>query len=219
MEDKYCGKYEEVFSLEDETGIIVEADILPENIDCCYDVPIFLQTKEKKYLLTETPLYYNMQRFSERLDKALKKELYLHESIKQDIGYLFNEYSHNEFIEDRSMFVLEKTTKKDSWVGYRYYVWSSCANNCGTATWIYNDGDDIVLEVTALYIWQDPEAVFNYVPYIKWIKDYKSYFKTMIPKKIAQEWLIQAKGIVKQIQMNIERFKKEYEEEQKMAQS
>jgi hypothetical protein len=179
------------------------------DIDYCYEVPVFFDLGLQKIILAHVFVYDAMQKLSNSLQLALKNELLLHESIKRDIGYVYNEYSCNELLQNSSQFVEIYSNDRSFWVGYTYYVWSSCLRNVSCVTWIYNDvKGDIVFEVTPLYVACDSEEP-SYVPYDEWLKSYKPYLVRKLSKETVQQWLGQAQYVMSQIDNNIARWKQE----------
>jgi len=202
-------KYEAIFLINFTEKIIIPFEDALIKIDYCYEVPILLDMGLQKLILANVFIYYAMQKFSDVLKRVLKNELLFHESITKDIGYFYNEYSCNEPLHDREKFVEVNANGRSFWVGYEYYLWSSCLRDSSCATWIYNDVDgDIVFEVTPLYVACDPQEQ-NYVSYEEWIKNYKPFLIKKISKEVVQQWLDQANFIVEQIDNNVARWKQE----------
>ncbi len=204
-------KHNLIFQLNDTEKIVVELDASIDGVNCCTEAPIVFFQGSKKVILSEDAVRNNMIILSNLLTKALKNKLQLHESITQDIGYLFNQYS-DYLCDDTSTvqnnFGYTKLDGRDTWAGNNYSLWNS-----DLASWIYNDVDgSIIFELTPIY----PEDFFytkneppilrqrlrrarQTVPYQEWIKGYAPYLITTIPHNVAQQWLEQADSIVKQI--------------------
>jgi len=126
---------------------------------------------------------------------AAKGESMLHKSIDQDIGYLYN-----QFWQKRGEFV----TIEGSWIGLMHSAFATK----NTKTWIYNERDKIVIEVTPTYQWhffepedrkEFPEEYSDFVEYDEFIKDYKPILKTYIDKFTAKKWI----RIIKKAQKKI----------------
>jgi len=202
---------EVIFSINDMERIVISLEDDLQNIDCCYEQPILLNEGFSEIVLANIPIYYAMQKFSASLQQALDIELVFHKSIIRDIGYLYNEYSFNKSLEDKSIFVEIVANKKTFWVGYKYYIWSSCLKNSSFATWMYNNRDGfIIFEVTPLYVVYDEEES-NYIAYEDWIKNYKPYLIRTLSRETAQQWLEKANYIVEQIDKNIARWRAQIE--------
>jgi hypothetical protein len=194
------------FRLTNSESMKIELGESLDYVDCCYRARIFLLHEEVESLLSDDTLLYNMQRLCDVLRASLTNELLPHESINDDIGYLYNEY-----YQDESKFVETQFEGQSIWIGYKYNLWSAYTNKSRLVTWIYNDRDgNIILEVTPFYpyLYCDPEEESHYVSYEEWIKNYQPLIVRKISKKIAQEWLEQAETIIKRINANIERWKK-----------
>lgn len=189
-----------IFSFEDDLN----------DIDYCYQVPVFLDLGLRKVTLANVFVSDAMEKLINSLELALKNELLLHASIKQDIGYVYNEYSGNELLQDRSSFVDIHSNGKSFWVGYKYYLWSSCLREFSCVSWIYNDvNGNVVFEVTPLYVPCDLEEELNCMSYGEWIKGYKPYVIRKISKEMVREWLDNAYYLMSQIDNNIVRLQQE----------
>ena len=172
-----------------------------------YEEDIVFSDNKNTILLTNGPIYYNMQQLENFLQKTLINNLKLDKSISSDIGYLCNEYSYNE-----SGFTLHTfPSGYVGWIGYQYHTWEAASNDTRYITWLYNDScGNIIFEITPFYpyMYCEPEEEPNYIPYHEWIKTYKPYLTTILPIEIAQQWLDQAQYIIKNIQNNEETWQK-----------
>jgi hypothetical protein len=211
---------EVIFLINEEEKIVLNSQDPLDEITCCYDGLISLIQGERKILLSDDDILENMRVLAILLQEALNNSLLLDLSLS-DIGFVYNQYCDflwsEEFLLSVDNFSYEGDKNKD-WIGMRYHLWAG-GNN---VTWLYNDKSGaIILEVTPLYpyLHTDPQEEPKYIFYEKWIKDYRPHFVRTIPRERAQEWLIQAHKIIEQIKINIERRKREQEEEQKIAQS
>ena len=209
-------KHNIIFKLNNEENIVIELENPIEELDCCSEAPIIFFHGSKKVILSTDSVRNNMIILSNLLTKALSNKLQLHESIIEDIGYLYNQYSDylwNKKSKVQDNFGYSKLDGRDTWVGNNYSLWDS-----DLASWIYNDTDaSIVFEVTPVY----PEDFFctkrkpQKVSYQEWIKGYAPYLIKKIPHNVAQQWLAQANDILKQIDENVERDMKKVEEQEK----
>jgi hypothetical protein len=184
-----------VFKVNNELKIIMVVEEPLNEIDCCAEAPIYLIQDDKRIILSKDSVRENMQVLSNVLRLALNSALLLHESIKEDIGYLLNE----EF-QDKPGLTYKKLENRDHWVGFIHLLWS-----CDTATWIYNDKDGrIIIEFTPVYggHFKDDYPI----NYDQWLKNYKPYLITKISKETAKEWLIQAETILDLIENNIKKL-------------
>jgi len=199
-----------ILPIDDTANLIIELKEPLNCIDCCYRTDIVFLQANKKLLLSNEPILYAMRSLRDLLKKALTNKLYLHKSITDDIGYLFNEY---HYLENKSNFILETSSDETSyWVGYKHHLWEAEQNNSRSATWIYsNDHKDMIFEITPCYpyMYCEPEEEPNYIPYHEWIKTYKPYFVTTISQETAQQWIIQAELIINTIEDNVRRWEME----------
>lgn len=197
-----------LFLLNEADSLTMELHIPLDKVDCCYEESIVFIYNKKKIILCHQAVKDSMYALSIVLKKALEKDLFLHNSIKYDIGYSYNEYSYylcagNSIIKDT--FFCEMLENSSIWVGMRYYLW---AGN-DLVSWLYNDHEGaIIFEVTPFYPYMYPgaEEELNYISYEKWIKNYKPYFIRTISRETAEEWLEKAHFIVEQIDKNIARW-------------
>jgi hypothetical protein len=154
---------------------------------------ITLLTGQTKIILSDGIFKEDMYMFKDRLQKALLGVLGLDKSIK-DIGYAYNQYSHTICMENSP--VKDNFLHQDSyWIGVKYQIWAS--ELC--VTWIYNDGQaNITFEVTPFYPFMHlgAEMKQNYIPYEKWIKDYKPCVIKKLSKKVAEKWLNQINELI-----------------------
>lgn len=201
-------KYDLKFMLNSGDKIIIKLKEPLTEVHCCYMTDMMLQHSQQKILLSREPIFFNMEKLAELLQKALDNKLFLHDSIRDDIGYLSNEY-----FQGRNGFVINGFSKKSSgWVGDFYYLWEGSKQKIRYVTWLYNDNNgEIIFEVTPAYpyLFCDPDKELNYVSYQEWIKNYKPYLKVVMSKQVGQEWLKQANQIIEQIKTNIARWERE----------
>jgi len=187
--------------------ITLELESPLDNLDYCCRTNIIWHQQKNIFLLSNDSLYYDMERFSDFLKKALNNELQLHHSITQDIGYLCNEYYQN-----KHGFILHNFAHGgQDWIGYQYHLWEAYKNNIRLITWLYNNiGGTIIFEITPCYpyLFCEPEDEPNYISYNEWIKTYKPYLIKEIPIDVAQKWLNQTELIVKTIEKNETQWQK-----------
>lgn len=196
-----------VFVLAPQENIVVRLNESLEQVDCCYRADTYLFRDGQSAVLSTDSIFYDMSRLYDFLNKALHKQLLLHESLTQDIGYLCNEYYQN-----KTGFVVEELVGGLDWVGYKHHLWEAYSDGIRLMTWVYNNKKGIIIfEVTSCYPYLhcNPEIEQDYVAYDEWIKTYRPYFIHEIPTAIALEWLKQAEMVIKQIGDNIKRWEKE----------
>jgi len=141
-----------------------------------------------------------MREFIGFLGVAIENKLTLHPSIRQDLGYLWNEYCSDE---SRINFATEEDDSTE-WVGEKYILWPSSGYfNPRLTTWLYNnDQGEIILEVAPSYRWhfQDPKPGERYYTYAEFIKNYQPVLFRIIPKEIAKGWINQAQGLLQEVE-------------------
>ena len=197
--------YKVQFILDEKEKIVLESQDNFDELDCCYKGKITFQKNNINILLSEDVIRDAMENLNFLLKKSLNKELYLHKSITQDIGFTYNQYSNDLRKDDLSLmnnFMYNELGKDKIWVWDKHYLWAG-----NFVTWIYNDNDgNIILEITPLYPYFDDEKKNTfYISYDEWIKNYKPYLIRKIPMEIARQWLTQANEIIQRINANIER--------------
>ena len=137
--------------------------------------------------------------FVKKLSDAMAGNLRLHSSIQPGLGYIWN-----EIFQEKSGFFYEPSEdgKDCHWVGSNYHLWGTHGKdvNPHVTTWLYNDEQgNIILEVTEMYRWSsleyDSADAIPFVSYEDFIKNYKPIFKKIIPKHVAQRWLLQAQQL------------------------
>lgn len=159
------------------------------------EIEIYLNCDSKRCVLYEKDfIFVAIYSLNDLLKKALSNDLFLHESISNDIGYLWNEY-----LRESSKYNLVDIVSKDGrdryLVGKNYLLWSSLHD---TSTWLCNKNNSIYLEVTPEYKWtfDDPKEDEKYIPYNKWIKNYDPIATIELKREVAQEWLATTEKIL-----------------------
>jgi len=183
----------------------IELTLSLDQMHCCDYGFISFQNDNNSIMLYNDSLRPGMSVLEEVLMDVISGNYTLHSSIDKDIGYIWNIY-------------LNSTSKKTSglifnndgfWVGDRHLIWTNSGYDYPiTATWLYNnDQGEIILEVTPSYKWHflDPEPGDEFISYEDFMKSYQPILFRTISKEVAQEWLVQAQAILKQIENNIER--------------
>lgn len=199
--------YQLTFSITTTINIIVQLNSSLSDIDWNYAESIKLWHNTTSITIADGPIFFNIQDMHNLLKKALKNKLILNKSITDDIGYLYNQYHHTT-----SNLSLIQLKNVPSWIGERYRLWQARNNSIKYITWLYNDlNENIVLEITPFYpyFYCNRKKEPHYVNYTQWIKSYTPYLITTISQKTAQEWLEQAEFIIKTVNNNMKRWKKE----------
>lgn len=198
------------FEFNDQEAMTIALDIPLEDIDYSFSAVMLFILQGHALSMGQDTIWYFLQSLSNLLSKAVDNKLSLHDSITQDIGYVYN-----EVLQRKKGHVYEQDRDGESWVGYRYY-W------CGVdyITWIYNNHKgEIVLEITPrfpgdpLYKWeQEPyseEQTANMRAYEAWISNYQPFLTRTVARETASAWLIQANKILAIIKDNVARLEKE----------
>ena len=173
-----------------------------DNIDfsemhmCCYEVKVYLVSEFELRIGQET-VGEVCELFINRFKKAINNNLKLHESLIEDLGLMYNEYSQISFHDKSKFFMIASSNSKiNYWVGSQYEIWSTYADaNPYVTTWLYNDDQgNIIFEVTPFYRWSMQEVELKdpeFITYEEFMKDYKPLIKRVIPREIAIEWFEQ----------------------------
>lgn len=176
--------------------IIIKSEVPLENINYYSDASFFLISNAEKTIFFKDSLKYGIEILHIMLNKALNNDLQLHNSIKQDIGYLYNEE-----IQNKEGLFYEQLEGRKFWVGRNYHLWGY--NHL--TTWLYNSSNaDIILEVTPIYpgSFSDQKKAAQKISYNDWLINYKPYLLKILSKNTAQQWLEQTQNILNQIKYN-----------------
>ena len=200
------------FQLSEAEKIVIGLDDQSEMMHCCYEAPVFFVGESERLQIDCDSVRSCMEHLQYLLMKALNNELQLHESIQNNLGYLYTQYKfywYDSSILETMGFVFEDNKGKKRWVGKGLLLFAH-----DVAVWIYNDSKkDIVLEFTPWYKGNrfDEEGETDFTNYDAFLKNYKPLFTRVIPRDVAQQWLDQANKILQHIADNVERFAKEAE--------
>lgn len=124
------------------------------------------------------------------LEKAIKNKLEIHYSLKEKgIGYLCNEY-----FQDKTHLTRDKKNGNTFWVGLKYSLWSSKKYE----TWIYNENNKVVLEVTPTYSNEND----NEEKYVGFLNSYCTTAIEIIEKKVALQWIEKCNELLKTMEKN-----------------
>ena len=192
-----------IFKINTTTKVVIEVEESLGEAHCCTEGLVALYYNDQKFDLSNHSVRECLQDFKYMAEKLLKKELQLHESITKDIGFLFNE-------ELQYKPGLVQVQRGDSyiWVGYDYLLIMGYA----MAVWLYNKNDgSVVCEASPKFpfSYRNVEKDKDYIPYNKWLKNYKPYFIEEASLDLIKEWISLAADSLVKIQQNIDRMKKE----------
>src|SRR5690606_28281685 len=107
-----------------------------------------------------------------------------------------------------NLFVCKKIESSSIWIGTQHLLWESK----NYISWLYTDkNSSIIFEVTPFYpfMYSDTKKKLHYISFESWMKRYKPYLISIIPKETAHKWITQANCITQQIEANINRWKQE----------
>lgn len=212
-------KHETIFILNNHERLVVSGEHVDEQCCCCCDTPAKFVTQDASHKLDTITIKSTLATFSDKLELALKNELKLDASIKQDIGYSYNlveHYFHNDSKQVPG-FKYERVEglTNPSWVGYKYGILGTFSNS-SMGKWLYNDAEGaIVFEIAPIYPWfnycaeEDPVPE-GYIPFEEWIKHYKPTLIRKIPHDVAKKWAAQAKFASDEIYALLERERQEF---------
>jgi hypothetical protein len=178
------------FKLSETEYISISTNATEEELYRYDDVMVSFYSKDKRYDLLDDYLIIALERFNFVLEAAVNKKLLLHDSIRQDIGYMWNEYLHKR----GDFFYKEGQSGNSYWVGRDYKIWESSRDcNVSCCTWLYEKNGKFFFEITSDYPWHFsyPPSEKNKPPlsYNKFIKTYKPYVLREVSLEILQQWL------------------------------
>lgn len=183
----------------------IELSLPLGQMHCCDYGYISFQGEKHNIMLYNDDLREGLFGLVAVLTNVIAGSLALHSSITKDVGYLYNEHLNSDSNQTSGLVYNEN----GFWVGDRHSMFSTTGRDYPkTATWLYNnDKGEIILEITPVYKWHflDPEPGDEFISYEDFMKSYQPILFRTIPKEAAQEWLVQAQAILKQIENNIER--------------
>lgn len=168
---------------------------------------ILLEHKNGKlFVYSDDFVFYGLDSFYYNLMSVINNEYNLHDSIKEDIGYMWNEYLNSSKTNRSKKFFMKKVENYETWVGAGCILWSSK----GCETWLYNKDNKIFMHITPVYKWHfdEPKEGEEFVTYEKFMKSYKPYFIIEIKKTVAKRWFKKVKAIIKLIESNDPPMKK-----------
>ena len=166
------------------------------------DSKVFLEYEDKKILLCPyQPVKCILGDMRCHLNAAIENKLELHESIKEDIGYLSNKEMHAIFRDKKSGLFMVKDDDYEHWVGDWYCLWSY---SISAAIWIYNKGNKIFFHVTPNYKWSssNPKKWEDFISYRDFMNSYKPYFIIHIKKSDAKFLVKKLDALEKIIEAN-----------------
>lgn len=173
-----------------------------ERLYPCNEVIVRLSHESNTHILAKDCVREVLDALYGLLTSALKNDAQLHESIKQDIGYLWNE----ELQRKPGLTYATLDSGTTYWVGLDNLLWETPGNaKLVLSTWLYNTLDTaIMLEITPDYPWHFRQSKRNkhFVTYEEWLQRYKSLAKFIIPSNIALAWKDKIEPILEALENN-----------------
>lgn len=203
------------FRINDNENIIIPLDEPDDIIDYSYVAKAELIIRDQVTIIGSGAIGMQAVKLQRLLKPVIAGQRPLHKSIKNSIGYYYNQDLNEE---NPDIFLIQSEESK-YWIGSQYLLWTTDSNikNHQYATWLYNDSSgNIIFEVTPLYPedYVDPEDLAEVQAYKEWMKiSYKTFFTCIISKEVAMQWLSQANLILKTIEENVKMLKEKYETE------
>ncbi|MBP6869899.1 hypothetical protein KBC04_03390 [Candidatus Babeliales bacterium] len=178
---------------------------------CCTEVQVYFIDKQRQINIGEQSIGEIFEPLITCLKKAINKNLRLHESLTQNLGFMQNQYYQNKADFFR---VAASNDMSSYWVGFDYEICSVSAEaKSYFSAWLYNDIDGkIIFEVTKDYPWHFMELEDNsedpdFQTYEEFMKDYKPLITRVIPRQVAIEWLNQAMKVYRGLFSTEENYK------------
>ena len=189
-----------LFYINDFNKIVIELEESLNEVHCCYEASIALMHGNERFDMSSHSVRDFLADLKYFAQQLVDSKLQLHESIKQDIGFLLNE----DLQYKPGLFTIQKNGR-DSWVGYNYLL----VMGYREAVWFYNAADNgIVCEVTPKFpfSYRNHLKDSEYIPYKQWIKDYKPCFTTQASLSYVREWIERCNTILAKIESNIQKW-------------
>lgn len=194
-----------IFHIDQTTYITLELEEELTEVHCCYAAPLFFTHNNTKIILAgehhTDMIRDNIIMFYHALNRCLSNRYQPDPSIINIMGYMANE----------DIFLLRRDISWEESVWQDYNVWAHYHD-----TWLYNDADgNIIFELTPKYRGFYNGKSLRTREFNTWMRIHcKPYYKTIIPRDIAIEWVNQAGVILKTIEDNILRMHTTYEQQQ-----
>jgi hypothetical protein len=132
------------FALDTHYRIRISFPVPDSELSPFVDVRIeLLVSHNQKYMLDEDCIMHTLEILQNTLALAIDNKLETHESIDQDLGFLWNEE-----LQHKSGLTYKNVEGTKSWVGLRNLLYSPAR---GMSTWLYNKNKKIFLEVAPIY--------------------------------------------------------------------
>ena len=139
----------------------------------------------------------------DELIDLLNHTLLLHDSINNNIGYL---WMKNLWGRSKKLIYEYSNEDQKFWVGLKFLLWSTPPGKPNT--WLFEKNDKFVLEITPSYKWPTikEKKSGNYLTYKEFLKNYKPLLVTSISKETAKRWLKKTEKILEIIEGNDSKY-------------
>lgn len=184
-----------VLDLDGKNKVAIEIDQASIDMCCVCNVCVTLFCEEQVFYCNPVDPYLSTELVKENLMHVLINDLYLHQSLNKDIGFLFNQYLYQRY--QRCTFSGDSIIMYDLenvWIGKKYQLWGG--NN--VTSWLYNAADgSIVFEVTPVYPKTFSSDDFNHQDFFEWMSHYRPLCTVELSYPCAQKWLQQVTQLLK----------------------
>jgi hypothetical protein len=186
------------FKISEDKAIIIDFPCEIQELHRYSEINIFMKSISalQNYQLYESDFAIEgIRTFKNMLEKAIKYELELHSSLKENrIGYLCNEY-----FQDKSNLVMYENNGNTCWIGLNFSLW--CSNQY--KTWIYNEKSKIFIEVTPIYNDTDEGDECNdNKKYEEFLLNYNPIVVEVLENDVVLQWLAKCEELLNIIQKN-----------------
>ena len=173
-------------------------------------ISVWLKQSKKKLCICKVSVGFELYDFAERIQKCLNNQIGTPTTFGKnvDLGLLWNEHWQKLSLAEKT----GNTFKSWDWLADNTIFLQSSANGKHSCnTFLYNDDNgNIIFETSAAYPWffknaQSPELNISYD---NWLPKYKILYKTIISRKIAQEWFIKLNDLYTKLESNMPSSKK-----------
>lgn len=178
-----------IFKFNNHTKFIIQLHHPNDKIEASYETQFYFKNYNHQYFIAYNFIRSNIADLQNLLNKALKNQLEFNEFFNHDIGYYWNLYLNKKNNSNNDYSILSK-----------YLIFDSLL-----PTFIYNDiNGNIFITIIPLYphIHSRKKRRPTDGHFLTWIKSYKPLYKTILPRNIAEQWLIQAQQILDTIDEN-----------------
>ena len=166
----------------------------------------YLQHQNNKIKIHRFAVGYDLYYFSEHIQKCIEGKINIPIGLDRniDLGLLWNEHWQKISLAEDSGHPLPtwKWVASDT-VFFQNKSDGDFSNN----TFLYNDQQgNIILQVSLAYPWFFTDAPSNElnISYYDWLLKYKIVYKSMIPREIAQQWVLQLNELYAQLDKNMQ---------------